>query len=64
MVVHGDKVAQLAVHGKKVPIRCSSWGQKVVSPIYYVVSLLIMGLGSTREVGIVGSLEKPSCLVL
>jgi hypothetical protein len=23
-----------------------------------------MGLGSTHEVGIVGSLEKPSCLVL
>ena len=29
MIVHGNKIAQLAVHGRKVP---SLWGQKIVSP--------------------------------
>ena len=35
MLVHGGKVVQLAVHGKKVATRCSSQGQKIVSPICF-----------------------------
>jgi hypothetical protein len=35
MVVHGDKVVQLTVHGGKVPMRYGLWGQKVVSPNNY-----------------------------
>jgi hypothetical protein len=33
MVVHGGKVAQLAVHRDKMAMHCSLWEQKVVSPI-------------------------------
>ena len=40
MVVHGGKVAQLTVHGGKVPRRCSLWGQKVVSPNFFLNDLL------------------------
>jgi hypothetical protein len=33
MVVHGDKVTQLTVHGRKVPTYCSSWKQNVFPQI-------------------------------
>jgi hypothetical protein len=33
MVVHGNKVTQLTVHGRKVLTRCSSWKQNVFPQI-------------------------------
>jgi hypothetical protein len=42
MVVHRGKVAQLEVHGGKVLGRCSLWGQKVVSPFYFIFFLSVL----------------------
>jgi hypothetical protein len=38
MVVHENRVSQLVVQGDKVKMRCNSWEEKVITPLFFHIT--------------------------